>query len=105
MASAEPVATFPILAAFGCIVLPVIWCILAILQRRMGFRNWFWASIILSTTPVLGFFVLFVGKDSIFISPKVAVITFFLTPIVNVIGIGFVLVAMLIIRFRRKQHQ
>lgn len=102
MASAGPVAVFLLLAICGTVVLPIIWWVLAFWQHRRGFKAWFKVSMALSLTPILGGAMLYVGNEGSLISAKPALITFFLTPVANVVAILVTLATLLISEFRHK---
>lgn len=87
MASAYPVALFIVFAMFGSVVFPVAWWVMAYWQHKRDLRGLSKASLFWSATPILSWVILYLGAPEV-LGPRVAVITFFLIPVANIVALA-----------------
>ncbi|HEY7885379.1 MAG TPA: hypothetical protein VIC08_10570 [Cellvibrionaceae bacterium] len=80
MASVAPVAFVILVAMAGAILLPLLWWVLALWQRKNKLLGLFKISMILSIIPIFSVLALYYGKE---FSAKYSVIFFALTPFIS----------------------
>ena len=85
MASTYPLAVIIVFSLVCVVILPLLWLVLAMWQRRCGLLVSSRVSIVLSMMPIISILGLYYGKE---ISAKYSVIFFAVSPFISVLALG-----------------